>query len=116
MSDLGIFIDESGDVGSSSEFYLITLVFHDQSPWPLVDAFELADCAEEQLFRSLGVSLSSFKASLKPLLRLVLAVGCHVALLRRGFSATSGRSSGWLARDDDMEISLTFPELNLNSL
>lgn len=30
MSDLGIFIDESGDVGSNSEFYLITMVFHDQ--------------------------------------------------------------------------------------
>lgn len=87
-----------------------------QSPWPLVDAFELADCAEEQLFRSLGVSLSNFKASLKPLLHFALAVRCRVALLRRGFSATSGRSSGWLARDDDMEISLTFPELNLNSL
>lgn len=26
-----------------------------QEPWPLVDAFELADNAEEQLFRSLGV-------------------------------------------------------------
>lgn len=26
-----------------------------QSPWPLVDAFELADSAEEQLFKSLGV-------------------------------------------------------------
>lgn len=31
MSDLGIFIDESGDVGSNSEFYLITMVFHDQA-------------------------------------------------------------------------------------
>lgn len=31
MSDLGIFIDESGDVGSDSEFYLITMVFHDQA-------------------------------------------------------------------------------------
>lgn len=30
MSDLGIFIDESGDVGSNSEFYLIALVFHNQ--------------------------------------------------------------------------------------
>ena len=61
-----------------------------QSPWPLVDAFELADCAEEQLFKSLGVSLLSFKASLKPLLRLALAVGCRVALLRRGFSLPHG--------------------------
>ncbi|WP_242369788.1 DUF3800 domain-containing protein [Adlercreutzia muris] len=31
MSNLGIFIDESGDVGSNSEFYLITMVFHDQA-------------------------------------------------------------------------------------
>ena len=26
-----------------------------QSPWPLVDAFELAPTAEEQLFKSLGI-------------------------------------------------------------
>lgn len=26
-----------------------------QSPWPLVDAFELASTAEEQLFKSLGI-------------------------------------------------------------
>lgn len=39
MSDLGIFIDESGDVGSNSEFYLITMVFHDQSL--SIDANEL---------------------------------------------------------------------------
>ena len=31
MSDLDIFIDESGGVGSNSEFYLITLVLHDQA-------------------------------------------------------------------------------------
>lgn len=31
MSELSIFIDESGDVGTNSDFYLITLVFHDQS-------------------------------------------------------------------------------------
>lgn len=31
LSDLGIFIDESGDVGLNSEFYLITMVFHDQA-------------------------------------------------------------------------------------
>lgn len=31
MSDLGIFIDESGDVGSNSDFYIVTLVLHDQS-------------------------------------------------------------------------------------
>lgn len=26
-----------------------------QSPWPLIDAFELASTAEEQLFKSLGI-------------------------------------------------------------
>lgn len=31
MSDLGLFIDESGDVGSNSEFYLITMILHDQA-------------------------------------------------------------------------------------
>lgn len=30
-----------------------------QSPWPLADAFELAENAEEQLFQSLGVSFRS---------------------------------------------------------
>lgn len=30
LSNLGIYIVESGDAGSSSEFYLLTLVFHDQ--------------------------------------------------------------------------------------
>lgn len=31
MSELSIFIDESGDYGTNSDFYLLTLVFHDQS-------------------------------------------------------------------------------------
>lgn len=31
MSELSIFIDESGDFGNNSEYYLLTLVFHDQS-------------------------------------------------------------------------------------
>lgn len=31
MSELSIFIDESGEFGSNSEYYLLTLVFHDQS-------------------------------------------------------------------------------------
>lgn len=31
MSELSIFIDESGDFGSNSEHYLLTLVFHDQA-------------------------------------------------------------------------------------
>lgn len=31
MRELSIFIDESGDIGSGSRFYLLTLVFHDQA-------------------------------------------------------------------------------------
>lgn len=44
-----------------------------QSPWPLVDAFELADCAEDQLFKSLGFSLKSMQASIAPM--------CEIALI-----------------------------------
>lgn len=28
MSELSVFIDESGDFGTNSEYYLLTLVFH----------------------------------------------------------------------------------------
>lgn len=37
--ELSVFIDESGDIGSGSEYYLVTFVFHDQSISiePLVD-------------------------------------------------------------------------------
>lgn len=44
-----------------------------QAPWPLEDAFELADSFEEQLFQSLGISLSGLKEALnyKPLLPLI---------------------------------------------
>lgn len=31
MPELSIFVDESGEFGTNSEFYLLTLVFHDQS-------------------------------------------------------------------------------------
>jgi hypothetical protein len=31
MSALSVFIDESGEFGTNSEYYLLTLVFHDQS-------------------------------------------------------------------------------------
>jgi len=31
LSELSIFIDESGDFGSQSEHYLVSLVFHEQS-------------------------------------------------------------------------------------
>lgn len=30
MEELSIFIDESGDVGCVSDFYLVSLVFHEQ--------------------------------------------------------------------------------------
>ncbi len=30
MRELSIFVDESGDIGDCSTFYLVTLVFHDQ--------------------------------------------------------------------------------------
>lgn len=35
-----------------------------QAPWPLEDAFELADSFEEQLLQSLGISLSGLKEAL----------------------------------------------------
>ena len=35
-----------------------------QSPWPLVDAFELAPTAEEQLFRSLGIRFRALLSTL----------------------------------------------------
>jgi len=31
MSTLSIFIDESGGAGTNSEFYILSLVFHEQS-------------------------------------------------------------------------------------
>lgn len=31
MKELSVFVDESGDLGGESKFYLLTLVFHDQS-------------------------------------------------------------------------------------
>ena len=31
MGDLGVFVDESGDQGGRSRYYVLTLVFHDQS-------------------------------------------------------------------------------------
>ncbi len=31
MRELSIFIDESGDIGSGSKYYLLPLIFHDQS-------------------------------------------------------------------------------------
>lgn len=31
MKELSVFVDESGDLGGESKYYLITLVFHDQS-------------------------------------------------------------------------------------
>ena len=31
MKELSVFVDESGEFGSSSKYYLVTLLFHDQS-------------------------------------------------------------------------------------
>lgn len=31
MSELSVFVDESGDLGGVSNYYLVTLVFHDQN-------------------------------------------------------------------------------------
>lgn len=39
-----------------------------QSPYPIVDAFELAGTAEEQLFKSLGISWRSLCATISMLL------------------------------------------------
>lgn len=36
-----------------------------QSPWPLVDAFQLAPSVERQLFQSLGICFDSLAASLR---------------------------------------------------
>ena len=35
-------------------------------PWPLADAFELAESAEGQLFKSLGISFTSLAEPLTP--------------------------------------------------
>lgn len=51
---------------------VVTVAFHlalawlqaFQTPWPLEDAFELADSFEGQLFQSLGISFSSLKEAL----------------------------------------------------
>lgn len=31
MKELSVFVDESGEFGSGSKYYLVTLLFHDQS-------------------------------------------------------------------------------------
>ena len=31
MRELSVFVDESGDIGSESRYYLLALVFHDQA-------------------------------------------------------------------------------------
>ena len=46
MSELSIFIDESGDVGTKSDYYIVTLLFHDQQL--------RIDDEIEQLFRRLS--------------------------------------------------------------
>lgn len=44
MSELSIFVDESGDLGGISDYYLVTLVFHDQNDTILdrIDRYERA--------------------------------------------------------------------------
>ncbi len=51
-----------------------------QEPWPLVDAFELADNAEEQLFKSLGICFDAdcFGCAARQLLVLI-----HVTIVNR---------------------------------
>ena len=44
MSELSVFIDESGDLGGVSDYYLISLVFHNQddSISERIDRYEIA--------------------------------------------------------------------------
>lgn len=44
MAELSVFVDESGNSGSDSKYYLLTLVFHDQteSIYPHIAAYEKA--------------------------------------------------------------------------
>lgn len=44
MAELSVFVDESGNTGSDSKYYLLTLVFHDQteSIYPHIAAYEKA--------------------------------------------------------------------------
>ena len=48
MSEESIFLDESGDFGSNSKYYLVTLVFHDQGK-SIVDALTKLDQELEYL-------------------------------------------------------------------
>ena len=42
MAELSIFIDESGDFGANSKYYLMTLVFHEQRD-PIVEHLATLD-------------------------------------------------------------------------
>ena len=57
------------------------------TPWPLVDAFELAESAEDQLFKSLGISFASLAIPLAFYARLV-TVSVHGA-----FACASSRGA-----------------------
>ena len=61
MKDLSIFVDESGDPGTESKYYLIALVFHDQS-----DGFERYEADYLQALRTKG--LRDIPLHLSPLL------------------------------------------------
>lgn len=83
-----------------------------QSPWPLVDAFELAGNVEEQLFQSLGFSLRNLKKTLSIVSNGVVAVRRSVAvqIATTPFTRQPPESCRcWLARDDGVKTGLRSP-------
>lgn len=74
-----------------------------QSPWPLADAFELAENAEEQLFQSLGVSFKSlilwrvFHAGPRALNVLYASVCVLLRVVRSGIASLPACAGGVLA-------------------
>lgn len=53
-----------------------------QSPYPIADAFELADTAEEQLFKSLGISWRSLSVAISKVLFFAEAVNHLTRLIQ----------------------------------
>lgn len=62
MRELSVFVDESGDLGGESKYYLLSLVFHDQD-----SDFSDTTCAYCQVLRDRG--LEDIPLHLNPLLR-----------------------------------------------
>ncbi len=62
MRELSVFVDESGDIGGESKYYLIALVFHNQA-----DQIEGSITLYEQALRDKG--LANIPLHLTPLLR-----------------------------------------------